>query len=399
MTHSIKNLLLFAGAVLLGIVFYIAQGAYHSSTLSSIPREPSSFSEAEYASYSKIVFAGGCFWSTEGAFNHIPGVVAAVSGFTGGTVPNPTYEEVGGGATGHREAVVVYYNEASTTVDTLLQIYWKSIDPTDPYGTFVDKGYQYTTAIYYTTELQHQAALLTKQRLIDVKKFDTPIVTEILPYKNFYAAEDYHQDYKDKNPTRYELYRRGSGRDEFIKKYWANDTTTFTLSRATTTIITMNTPTANNNTNKNWKSFVKPTDAELHNMLTPEEYNVTQKEGTERPFANKYEDNHEKGLYVDIVSGEPLFLSVDKYDSGSGWPSFVKPVASNSVTFKQDKELFMTRTEVRSSIADSHLGHVFDDGPQDRGGKRYCMNSVSMKFIPLADMEKEGYGEYVAQLK
>lgn len=155
---------------------------------------------------------------------------------------------------------------------------------------------------------------------------------------------------------------------------------------------------SNNNTEHPWQSFTKPSDEELRKKLTKEQYDVTQEEATERPFANEYETNKEKGIYVDVVSGEPLFLSVDKYDSGSGWPSFVKPINKDAVVLKEDTKLFTSRTEVKSAIANSHLGHVFPDGPQDRGGMRYCMNSASMRFIPLADMEKEGYGEYISQL-
>lgn len=388
---------LFIGAVIVGVVFYIGQVQYQKYTMKS----PATIDTHNDAVYSKIVFSGGCFWCTEAEFNHAPGVISAVSGYTGGTEANPTYTQVGSGTTGHRESVLVYYNEASTTLNTLLTIYWKHIDPTDAGGQFVDRGHQYTTAIYYTTDQQKKQALASKQRIIDTKKFSKPVVTEILPYTTFYPAEEYHQDYKDKNPVRYEYYRNNSGRNDFINKIWKNDTATFT----TITMNTNNTPHTNNEPVSSskvlhpWQSFRKPSDEQLHTTLTPTQYNVTQKEGTEKPFTNAYADNKEVGIYVDIVSGEPLFLSVDKYDSGTGWPSFVKPVATSAVTLTEDKHLFSSRTEVRSAIANSHLGHVFTDGPQERGGKRYCMNSASMKFIPLVQMEKEGYADYIAQLK
>jgi peptide methionine sulfoxide reductase msrA/msrB len=391
-----RNLFLFIGAVCFGVLFYVGQVQYQKITSQDVPVISSTIDKG----YSKIVFAGGCFWCTEAEFNHLPGVVSAVSGFSGGTSPTPSYEEVSAGGTGYREAVLVYYNEASTTVDQLLITYWKHINPTDIGGQFVDRGHQYTTAIYYTSDVQMKEAVKTKQMIIDAKKFTMPVVTEILPYINFYPAEEYHQDYKDKNPVRYEYYRNGSGRNDFINKNWKNDTTTF--KNLTTKNMDQNTNTVSSSTKKvlhPWQSFTKPSDAQLHSMLTPEQYNVTQKQGTEHPFTNAYAENKEKGLYVDIVSGEPLFLSVDKYDSGTGWPSFVKPVDASAVILKEDRKLFSTRTEVRSTIADSHLGHVFTDGPQDRGGMRYCMNSASMKFIPLSEMEKEGYGEYIAQLK
>lgn len=389
-----KNYYLFIGAVIVGIFLYVGQVQYQKITSQSIPV----ISPVIDKGYSKVVFAGGCFWCTEAEFNHLSGVVSAVSGFSGGTSASPTYKEVSAGGTGYREAVLVYYNEASTTLGQLLVTYWKHIDPTDKEGQFVDRGYQYTTAIYYTTEAQKVEALKTKQMITDAKKFTRPVVTEILPYINFYPAEEYHQDYKDKNPVRYEYYRNGSGRNDFVNKNWKNDTTTF----KSINIKTMNQNSENTGAKKvlhPWQSFTKPSDAQLHSMLTPEQYNVTQKEGTEHPFTNVYAENKEKGLYVDIVSGEPLFLSVDKYDSGTGWPSFVKPVDTRAVTLKEDKSFFSTRTEVRSTIADSHLGHVFTDGPQERGGMRYCMNSASMKFIPLSEMEKEGYSEYLSQLK
>ncbi len=387
------NLLLFVGAVFVGVLMYLGQIQVQKFTQREVP-DAAPYLEKEYP---KIVFAGGCFWCTEAEFNHLPGVVAAISGYSGGDAASPTYEEVSAGRTGHREAVIVYYNEASTTIDQLLITYWKHINPTDSIGQFADKGYQYTSAIYYTTNAQMQRALTTKKMIIDAKKFTSPIVTEILPLTNFYLAEEYHQDYKDKNPVRYEYYRNGSGRNDFINKYWKNDTKTF----APLMTKTMN---IQNNSSPNkvlhpWQSFTKPTDEQLHTMLTKEQYEVTQEEGTERPFTNVYAENKEKGIYVDIVSGEPLFLSVDKYDSGTGWPSFVKPVDTSAVTLHEDRKFFSTRIEVRSTIADSHLGHVFPDGPKERGGMRYCMNSASMRFIPIAQMEKDGYGDYLSMLK
>lgn len=395
-TRLFRNICLFFGAVFLGTVFYVGQVQYQKLTSQSIPV----ISPVIDTKYSKIVFAGGCFWCTEAEFNHTPGVISAISGFSGGEGASPSYEEVSAGGTGYREAVLVYYNEASTTVDQLLVTYWKHIDPTDTGGQFVDRGHQYTTAIYYTSDVQMNEAVKTRQMIIDAKKFSKPLATEILPYINFYPAEEYHQDYKDKNPVRYEYYRNGSGRNDFINKNWKNDTTTFKNLITKSMDQTINTGASSTQKVLHpWQSFTKPTDEQLRSMLTPEQYNVTQKEGTEHPFTNAYAENKEKGIYVDIVSGEPLFLSVDKYDSGTGWPSFVKPVDTQAVTLKEDKGFFSTRTEVRSALADSHLGHVFSDGPQDRGGMRYCMNSASMKFIPLLDMEKEGYGDYIAQLK
>ena len=229
------------------------------------------------------------------------------------------------------------------------------------------------------------------------------VSVEIISYSDFYPAEEYHQDYKDKNTVRYNLYKEGSGRTGYVKEIWA-DTSPFVqeifgapLVSSSTTNIQQKIMTAQSNTS--WKDFTQVMKEEKLKTLTPLQFNVTQKEGTERSFQNEYNANKEKGIYVDIVSGEPLFLSQDKYDSGTGWPSFVKPIAGDMVVLKKEDGFFSSRVEVRSKVADSHLGHVFDDGPAERGGKRYCMNSASMKFIPLADMEKEGYGEYVSQVK
>ena len=327
---------------------------------------------------SKIIFAGGCFWCTEAEFNHYKGVTEAISGYTGGNKDNPTYKEVSSGTTGHREAVLIYYDPSLVTLDELLNKYWSHIDPTDVDGSFADRGSQYTSAIYYFDESQKSIIEKSKSSLEKSGKFDKKIATEILPAVKFYPAEEYHQNYKDKNPVRYNYYREGSGRNEFIRLHWQDGTTT-SLS--------------------NPSQYNRPTDDEIKSVLTAEQYNVTQKEGTERPFQNKYWDNKESGIYVDIVSGEPLFLSTDKYESGTGWPSFVKPVYSGAVTLHEDKKLFTTRVEVRSKVANSHLGHVFDDGPEGRGGKRYCMNSAALRFVPLSEMEKEGYGEYVNKIK
>jgi peptide methionine sulfoxide reductase msrA/msrB len=328
---------------------------------------------------SKIIFAGGCFWCTEAEFNHYKGVNEAISGYAGGNKPNPTYEEVSSGTTGAREAVLVYYDPSLVTLDELLQKYWSHIDPTDTDGSFADRGTQYTSAIYYFDDNQKKIIEESKKKIESMNKFPKPIATQILPAVEFYPAEEYHQNYKDKNPVRYNYYREGSGRNEFIRLHWQDGTTT--------------------NVSSSSSKYFRPSDEDIKKMLSAEQYNVTQKEGTEKPFQNKYWDNKEVGIYVDIVSGEPLFLSTDKYDSGTGWPSFVKPVAASAVTEHEDKKLFTTRVEVRSAIADSHLGHVFDDGPADRGGNRYCMNSASLRFVPLSEMDAQGYGEYISQLK
>ncbi len=288
-------------------------------------------------------FAGGCFWCTEADFEKVPGVVKVVSGYTGGKKENPTYEEVSAGTTGHVEAVQVFYDPAKVTYEELLDSFWRHIDPTDPGGQFVDRGSQYRSVIFYHDDEQRKSAEKSKREVSNSGKFNKPIVTEIIKLTKFYEAEEYHQDYYKKNPLRYKYYRYGSGRDPFLKKVWGED---MEIAKQ-----------------KNEMTYKKPDDAILKTKLTPLQYEVTQRNGTERPFQNQYWDNHREGIYVDIVSGEPLFSSVDKFESGTGWPSFTKPLEPGNIVEKEDHSFFTRRTEVKSKHADSHLGHVFDDGP------------------------------------
>ncbi|MDE6537000.1 MAG: peptide-methionine (R)-S-oxide reductase MsrB [Muribaculaceae bacterium] len=304
----------------------------------------------------KIYFAGGCFWGTEHLFSLVAGVVATEVGYANSRVPYPEYKEVCSGQTGAAETVEVEYDDMEVSMIELLSIYFKSIDPTSLNRQGNDRGTQYRTGIYY---VDRDDVPVIEAFVAAVERRSTePIVVEVMPLENFYPAELYHQDYLEKNPGGYCHIDPALFEEVKSRKGRKNDK------------------------------------SQLRERLTPLQWEVTQNGATERPFVNEYDEEFRKGIYVDITDGTPLFISSRKYNSGCGWPAFTRPISSDLITEHTDTSFGRVRTEVRSASSGAHLGHVFPDGPASEGGQRYCINSASLRFIPIEDMDKEGYGDY-----
>ncbi|MDO3411907.1 peptide-methionine (R)-S-oxide reductase MsrB [Saccharibacillus sp. CPCC 101409] len=362
-------------------------GTSEHVTAASIPN-PNDGVDYSKSDLKKVYLAGGCFWGVEAYMARIYGVQDAVSGYANGTGENPSYEDVVKGDRGFAETVEVTYDPAIISLEDLLKEFFKVIDPTSVNQQGNDRGIQYRSGVFYTDDGEKaviQSVIKTEQ-----EKYNKDIVTEVLPLDNFYMAEEYHQDYLKKNPNGYCHIDMSILEDQEIpadQSGAANGSAASVTSAKSTA--------ASKAAGKiviEAADYPKRSKEELKATLTDAQYKVAVEQDTEHPYSNEYWDTYDPGIYVDVATGEPLFASEDKYDSGCGWPSFTKPIVPEVVTYDKDTAYNMVRTEVRSRSGDIHLGHVFDDGPADKGGKRYCINSASIRFVPVADMDAQGYG-------
>ena len=335
-----------------------------------------------------MIVAGGCFWCVEADLEKMPGVIEAVSGYSGGSTENPTYQDYGSG--GHREVVEVTYDANQVSFEDILIVTMKTTDPTDDDGTFADRGDKYSAAFYYENDTQKKIIENLIAEVDEYGPYDKPLAIDVEQRATFWVAEDYHQNYYKGALTKlkYQYYRTASGRDNLIKKYWGvNDQSPDLPWRS-----------EQSEQSYLWSDYQKPSQEELETWMDPLAFKVTQKDGTEKSGSSPLDKNWERGIYVDILSGEPLFSSRDKFDSGTGWPSFVRPITQGAVSEHEDRRLFTVRTEIRSVIADNHIGHVFTDGPQDSTGLRYCMNGAALRFVPEAEMVEGGYSNFLSKL-